>query len=268
MNHQTRTRSTFRRGIGKPLVLGGGLLLVVLVAGAFALHGWTNTDAAPPVDATKLQGASLRSAPKKTTETKQPESRVASVNVPANATTNRTGSEQPVTAAPVAAVPPARPTDAASAGKPTVVNTANPPAAGEYLALDFKALSDYEYETPDPADVQAAGKPPKNQIPEEVKALSGKKVAIQGFVIPLEMKDGHMVRFILTNSRAFCCFGVSPFMNEWISVRMTEDRGADYFKDILTTVYGTLEVGEETKDGWVLNIYRMKGEKTTANAGF
>lgn len=138
-----------------------------------------------------------------------------------------------------------------------------PPNLKEYTAIGFTKLSGFKYLMPDVAygsKPEDAPAPPKNQIPAAVKALHGKKIALRGFMVPTVFEgDGAVKGFILTNSRALCCFGQMPEINEWVDVSLVDNKTCEYANDLPVTVFGTLEVGEQMEGNIVLSIFRMQG---------
>lgn len=96
-----------------------------------------------------------------------------------------------------------------------------------------------------------------------MKALDEKQVATQGFMLPLKMKDGLAVDFLLLKNQTGCCFGGIPAVNEWIQVRTT-GKGVKPLMDEPITVFGTLHVGEILENGYLSGIYQMDCEKIEA----
>lgn len=135
---------------------------------------------------------------------------------------------------------------------------------GKFLKVTFNALGSYPYEVPDPDAILASptpNKPLKEQIPEKIKALDKQPAVIVGFMVPVEVDNkGGVKSFALTQNQMYCCFGVPPSMNEWVMVTM-EGAPAKYYSDLPVAVFGTLEVGEQFEDGYVMSVYRMKSDK-------
>lgn len=132
---------------------------------------------------------------------------------------------------------------------------------GKHLKVSFAALSSFIYEMPDPEIIRKSDDPfisPIDQIPGPIKEVDGKEVIIVGFMVPIEInRKGKVRSFALTVNQAFCCYGVPPAMNEWVMVEMADDLVADFVLDLPVAAYGTLHVGEEIDDGYVLSVYRM-----------
>lgn len=133
----------------------------------------------------------------------------------------------------------------------------------EPLRLGFDTLSSFVYqvraETPDGED----GKPvlvTDDTIPEYVQVLDGRRIVIDGFVMPLRTQGRGVTQFLLARDQLSCCFGPSPQMNHWIQV--TLPRGQ--FRPLIfkpATVTGTLRVGELKQSGSIQSIYRLEGER-------
>jgi len=170
----------------------------------------------------------------------------------------------------------ARPTEtagAAAAGNPATApaNLAAPVSSNpDFLSVTFDTLSGFFYEIPNlsetpevkpAADAPASAKTQKKeQIPAPIKSLGGKKVAVQGFMVPIRIEKGATKSFLLVKDQSLCCYGRMPRMNEWISVKMSGDKSAKFIGDQPVTVFGKLDVGEEIEKGEVLSIYRMEAE--------
>lgn len=129
-----------------------------------------------------------------------------------------------------------------------------------YRRIPFDILSSYEYMIPTLVVDKETEEQLKNQIPEYVKTLDDTKVSIEGYMVPLDIKDEKVKSFILTNSMMLCCFGAMPWINEWVYVEMEGESTADFFNDTVIRVSGVLDVGEEIEDGIVLSLYRMDGQ--------
>ena len=128
--------------------------------------------------------------------------------------------------------------------------------------MTFGTLGSYYYELPNLDDVPKGASMPKmkQQIPQPIKNFSGKKVAVQGFMVPLKLEKGAAKSFLLVKDQSLCCYGRVPRMNEWISVKMSGDKATKFIGDQPVTVFGKLDVGEEIEQGEVLSIYRMDAD--------
>jgi hypothetical protein len=99
-------------------------------------------------------------------------------------------------------------------------------------------------------------------IPPGVRALDGHAIALRGYVIPMEIRNGRMLSFILAAKNEIgCCFGDGLAMNQWVAVDVPQELTVE--ADMLepATVLGELDVGEEIADGYVMSLYRLKAQK-------
>lgn len=137
------------------------------------------------------------------------------------------------------------------------------PSGSKYLRVPFYMLAGFKYESSEPN--QASEEKP-HKIPATVRALSGKKVAIDGFMMPVEMEGEGVKTFVLIGNQLACCFGVAPKVNEWIYVEFTGQRRAEYARDTPLTVYGSLEVTEEA-GLYIESLYRLKADDVILESG-
>lgn len=169
------------------------------------------------------------------------------------------------TAARESAAPAAPATRPAADSKPAVVAAPTVVAAGgsDYLTMGFERLSAFNYDVPDeskgPQKAEDATKT-SGQIPTEVRALNNKHVALKGFMLPLKVEGGLITELLIMRDQSMCCYGTTPRINEWVSVRMS-GKGVKPIMDQPVTLYGTLKVGEIRENGYLVGIYEMVGEK-------
>jgi len=133
---------------------------------------------------------------------------------------------------------------------------------GEYLRVPFGFLSHYWLDEPDwgqmrnPQYLDSLSYDAK--IPDEVKRLDGKKVAVTGFMLPVDLDKGNVKSFMLLRSQNSCCFGVAPRINEVIHAEVMGKQKVESVMDIPTTVFGTLLVGERLhKDLFMVGVYSL-----------
>ncbi len=136
---------------------------------------------------------------------------------------------------------------------------------GGFLTVGFDRLSAFKYEVPDDPGVTntVALKDPDQQIPAEVKAFSGRRVALKGFMLPLKVEGGLVTELLIMRDQSMCCYGAVPKINEWVSVKMTS-KGVKPVMDQAVTLQGTLKVGAIRENGYLVGIYQMDGEKVNA----
>ena len=160
----------------------------------------------------------------------------------------------------VVSAPVATPVAAPAAGTAaSPVGSAKPAAENsDFLPVTFATLSSYYYDLP--ALDEKATKAPKDQIPQPIKDLNKKKIALQGFMVPIDLKNGKTTKFLLVKDQSLCCFGRMPRMNEWVSVKMKPGKSARVIQDQPVTVFGNMEVGELIESGEVQSVYRIDSD--------
>jgi hypothetical protein len=119
------------------------------------------------------------------------------------------------------------------------------------IEINFDFLSGFDYE--------------REKIPRQVEELNGKKIAVTGFMLPVDFDQGNVTSFILLNNQMGCCFGIMPRMNEFIYVKMKPNTHTKFLTDIPITVKGTLEIGQENVIG---SLYGIQAEKVEVFNGF
>jgi len=147
---------------------------------------------------------------------------------------------------------------AAVAGAPTGA----PESDHGYLKLGFDRLASYKFVAPafDPAaDPKAAPPTGEEQIPAAVKAWSGQKAIVTGFMLPTRLENGLVTEFLLVKDQMLCCYGAVPNMNEWVVVKMP--KGVRPLMDLPVSFYGQLKVGAMFENGYMTGIYLLEGER-------
>lgn len=139
---------------------------------------------------------------------------------------------------------------------------AEPAKAGGYETVGFDRLAAYEYEAPvaDPAKPDEPPPSGAHQIPDQIKALDRRNVAVSGFMLPTKMEEGLVKEFLLVKDPMMCCYGVMPKVNEWIVVKMT-GAGVKPLMDVPVTFEGKLLVGERFENGYLTGLYLLEGER-------
>jgi hypothetical protein len=115
---------------------------------------------------------------------------------------------------------------------------------GEVYSIGIKELGNFEY------DADKGG-----NIPDDVKALAGKKVRVQGFMIPLDQAD-NISHFSLVPSLFACCFGQPPQIQHQIVVHAPKGKAVSYYPDEIICE-GTLKVEEKKDDGYIVSVFEM-----------
>ena len=158
---------------------------------------------------------------------------------------------------------------AATATAPAVANSPAPQTIHsgdqDYLTVGFDQLASYTFEMSDDlieakGDLKALTAKTNGQIPEKIRGLNEKTVAVKGYMLPLKVEQGAVSEFLLMRDQSMCCFGTVPKINDWVSVKTT-GKGVKPVMDEPVTIFGRLHVGEIRENGYLVGIYRMDGEK-------
>lgn len=99
-------------------------------------------------------------------------------------------------------------------------------------------------------------------MPKRVKALSGKKVLMTGFMLPIDEVQ-NIKEFLLVESLWSCCYGQPPDIHGIVRVVMPEKKTTDYFFDPLKII-GTFKVESTVMDGYCVDIYQLHVESLEA----
>lgn len=131
-------------------------------------------------------------------------------------------------------------------------------AMARYRTVSFAQLSGFDYAPDSGAPAAVAPRPP--DLPDDVTRLNGQRVAVRGFMMPLDFDGEGVTRFILNGSYDMCLFGAPVAApHQWIAVQMTRQRRTAVVH-LPIVVFGTLSVGEERRDGRVLSLYRVQAD--------
>jgi hypothetical protein len=124
-------------------------------------------------------------------------------------------------------------------------------AIKNYRPLSFSVLAGFEYR--DGMNLAS--------LPAEIRAADGVKVALHGFMLPLDVTSNGVSQFLLNGSYDMCQFGVSAGApNQWVEVAMVNGHSVPY-THLPITVVGTFSVGERRRSGRVVTLYRMAADK-------
>ncbi len=167
---------------------------------------------------------------------------------------------------PIAAAPSTNAAPAAAAETNAIpLAAAAPPAATNeivavngYFQVGFDRLASFHYIMPD--DVTPTNQPPADQFPPAIRALDQKPISLRGFMLPLKVEQGLVSEMLIMRDQSMCCYGTSPKINEWVSVKMGE-KGVKPVMDQPVTLFGKLHVGEMRENGYLVGVYQLDGEK-------
>ena len=136
-----------------------------------------------------------------------------------------------------------------------------PEAIDGYEGVTFDKLASFPYEVPlDPVTNKVELAKLNAQIPERIKSLDKKPVAIRGFMLPLKVENGLVTELLIMRDQSMCCFGTVPKINEWINIRMAGE-GVQPIMDQAITLMGQLKVGEVLENDYLVGIYEMEGDR-------
>lgn len=133
-----------------------------------------------------------------------------------------------------------------------------------FVSTSFDVLSDFDAGEigqfgPTPEMIKAGAV--EKIVPKHIRAMSGKKIGVSGYMIPIDFEKNSVQTFILCRWQPGCCFGHVPQSHEQIFVEMPDSDGTR-FVIIPVTVYGTFKVGNPDGDaGGALSLYRLAAEK-------
>lgn len=129
-----------------------------------------------------------------------------------------------------------------------------------FLQVSFDWLASFDYEIPPEESAKTVPENTENasQIPQKIRNLDEKEIALKGFMLPLKMEKGRVTEFLIMRDQSMCCYGTVPKINEWVSVKMKE-KGAKPVMEQIITMFGKLSVGEIREDGYLVGIYEMEG---------
>ncbi|MCA8964479.1 MAG: DUF3299 domain-containing protein [Planctomycetes bacterium] len=95
-------------------------------------------------------------------------------------------------------------------------------------------------------------------MPKRVRDLSGKKVLMTGFMLPIDEVQ-NIKEFLLVQSLWSCCYGQPPDIHGIVRVVMPKGKTTDYFFDPLKII-GTFKVEATVMDGYCVDIFQLHVE--------
>jgi len=138
-----------------------------------------------------------------------------------------------------------------TAAQPTIATAAEQrtphkvPPAGQLLELSIKELGNFDY------DQEKGG-----NIPPDVKALTGSKLRLRGYMIPMDQAE-NISQFALVPSLFSCCFGQPPQIQHTVVVNCPKGKAVSYYQDEII-VEGNLKVEEKKDDGFIVSIFEVE----------
>ena len=95
-------------------------------------------------------------------------------------------------------------------------------------------------------------------MPKRIKELSGKKVLMTGFMLPIDEVQ-NIKEFLLVESLWSCCYGQPPDIHGIVRVVMPKGKTTDYFFDPLKII-GTFKVEATVMEGYCVDIFQLHVE--------
>ena len=131
---------------------------------------------------------------------------------------------------------------------------------GNYLKINFKALSSFPLDAGAASSPEVESDPP---LPEKIRDLHGKRVMIVGFMVPLEVdfRTQNVRLFAISQNMAFCCYGVTPGLNELVIVEMKPGRTSAYYDNVPIAVFGDFSVGKQADANRMASLYRLAADE-------
>jgi hypothetical protein len=148
---------------------------------------------------------------------------------------------------------------------PTIYVPEAPQATGDYESVSFNLLSGFYFWDPlnDTENGTAEQNKKKSKVPQNVLAYNGHKIAVTGFMIPIDEDEKFIVStFVLAKNQMTCCYGASPKPNDWIYATVPpEAKKVEDEMDVPLTVYGTLTIDSALSDPSMPTLYRIVVDK-------
>jgi hypothetical protein len=130
--------------------------------------------------------------------------------------------------------------------------------------VGFDVLAGFPFQIVDagtgasPSDIAAAQK--KDQVPAHIRRLDGTRIAVTGYMLPLQLEQGRARKLVLMRDVMTCCYGATPNMNDYIVVTVKGD-GVPPLADIPVVFVGTLHVAATYENGYLVSLYTLETDK-------
>lgn len=228
---------------------GARAFTFLLVFGAIGGIWLVPSDPSPRPSRPVSPGAPLRIArvspsPSPGPSSSSPASRLATSSAPGTAPalpeTRRTPAPLAPGASP-AASPSLRAPRPPGGSTPAIVD-------GKYRRVTLLELADYREEDPTGEKTfqqDPAGGKVRVQLPPGIAKLHGERVALEGYMIPMQLQRDRVLRFLLVSQVPQCCFADSSFEGEWVDVVMPAGQSVPHEPMERITVLGKLEIAAE-----------------------
>lgn len=134
----------------------------------------------------------------------------------------------------------------------------------ELYAVGFENLAAFDYDLVDAAtgaseeEIEVSRK--RDQIPAWIRLYDQKRIALTGYMLPLQVQDGLTTKLIMMRDITTCCFGNVPNMNEFVIVTM-KSGGVKAIQDVPVVMTGVFRIAEKYEGGYLTSIFQLDGEK-------
>jgi len=134
----------------------------------------------------------------------------------------------------------------------------------EAFRLGFDKLAGFPYAIVDAGtgasaeEIAAVRK--QDRVPDWIRVYHNQRVALTGYLMPLQMENGLAKKFVLMKDINTCCYGAVPNMNDYVVVAM-KGAGIKPVQDIPVELVGVLRVEEKYENGYITALFQMEGEK-------
>ncbi len=118
------------------------------------------------------------------------------------------------------------------------------PATDATYETSIKELGNFEYDQTEGGD-----------IPDDVKGLSGSKLRLKGFMIPMDQAES-ITTFAMVPDLFACCFGQPPQIQHTLVAKTPKGKAVSYYPDEII-VEGTLKVEEKKEDGFIISVFEV-----------
>lgn len=128
-----------------------------------------------------------------------------------------------------------------------------------YARVSFGLLAGFEYGQPSGPSGAALSESPREKIPPSVQRLSGTKVGVTGFMLPLDYDANGVSKFLVNANYDMCYYGAPTRPNDFVVVTMRDGRRTQVAHTPIVA-YGTLRVDEQRRGDRVVSLYQMDGD--------
>jgi len=148
---------------------------------------------------------------------------------------------------------------------PVINNLPPHDPSSKYKPLAYSALTEFPYEIDWELDgVEFDFSAYSRRVPRKIRNLSGKTVALEGFMVPTVVDEQNRVKeFLLMPDQLSCCFGQAPEANGWVVAHSEE--GVDVAMDRVIRVLGTITVQERWDEEFFVGLYHVECDEMIHN---